>query len=1146
MTSILTRPTKLLGWTSALMLLTASLNAQTTLIPGYLKRETWAGATRAQVEAGSVAASNAVVTYPTFWDVNDGTANYASRYSGVVIPDATGDYDFYLAADDDTDLFISNNELPAGKYMIAQEQQWSGVRNWNTPGSGGAVAAAQKNSVTWTNGAGVSPYAAGIHLIAGNRYYLEGVQHQGGGGGNFAVTMVPHLAGAGDTLETVLTNTLIGIVIPTPTTLTVTTHPSNTTAYVGMAGRFKVTVATDSQVVPSYQWRRGGVDITNATASGFSIMASTADNGAQFDCVIRVPGLGTPVLTRTSAVATLNVPVSGGLLVNGWLKREVYAGMAQTTAGAVRTAVGAGAVGVPTLTTPVKVLDTPSAGANYGERVSGYFTPTTTGRYVFFISSDDDSDLFVSTNNQPSGKQLVAQETAWSANRAWLTSGGGSLLAQKRSDMWMPDPNNPVTPPYAEGISMTAGTPYYIEAVLRAGTGGNGVSVTFATTNEVGSGLPLDGDASLLTNGVISYVTKPVTTFAITTQPANVTVFEGFNYTFKVEVATDSEVAPLYQWKKDGVVVPGATGNSYTKLAAFGDNNSHFSCDIVIPGVTNTSSTTNTVIIQQGVVAVGQVRQEIWTNINSSGVTRALVEANAPGTVPTPDVTSFVSGFDVNGFGQNDYVQRLSGLFIPPITTNYVFYLSSDDDGSLYLSTNDRPENKQRVAFEPNWSGYRSWVSAGNGSPTDVAQKCSSTFVDPTTSLPGPGNPNGIQLIAGNRYYMEIVMHQAGGGDPCGATYTYFGGNPPANGAATGLIGSKVGVLVPAATVLNFTSNPQNVTGNQCQPVFFSAAATNNSIVPSTYQWRKNGTNIPNAVFGNYGFISSTNDNNSTFDCVATAPAGGLVKTSTVALLTISAGGTFVVGSVAEERWDSPLATQLGIETGRLGAAPSNRIRADIDYPFEGNNFGNRIRGYFIPPITTNYVFFIASDDDSYLYVSPDDQPSRKVQVANESGWATGQRAWQGAAGGGLNSQKRSDTFTPDGGLTVPGNPGGVGGLPMVAGGHYYFEYVHHEGGGGDFAGVTYSITGEADPQNGDPSIMTNTVIARLQAVPLRVLTATRSGGSLMVSWSPAGGRLESTPLLQGASTIWGNVGTANPAIIPIAPGNLFLRVTEP
>jgi hypothetical protein len=543
------------------------------------------------------------------------------------------------------------------------------------------------------------------------------------------------------------------------------------------------------------------------------------------------------------------------------------------------------------------------------------------------------------------------------------------------------------------------------------------------------------------------------------------------------------------------------------------------------------------------VVAVGQVRREIWTNINVSGVTRALVEANLPGTIPTPDVTTFVSGFDVNGFGQNDYVQRLSGLFIPPVTTNYVFYLSSDDDGSLFLGTNDRAETKQRIAFEPNWSGYRSWTAAGNGSAADVAQKCSTTYTDPTSGLPGPGNPNGIPLVSGNRYYVEIVMHQAGGGDPCGATYTFFGDNPPANGSASILAGSRVGVLVPAATVQNFTVNPQSAAVIQCQPVFFSAFATNDSIVPSIYQWRRNGTNISGAVFGTMGFITSTNDNGATFDCVATAPAGGLSKTGSVATLTIAPGGSLVVGSVSEERWDTALGTKENITSGNLGYANSNRIRANIDYPFEGNDYGNRIRGYFIPPVTTNYVFFIASDDDSYLYISPDDQPSRKVYLANEAAWANAQDAWQGARGGGLNSQKRSDTFTPDG-ITFPGNPGGIGGLPMVAGSRYYIEYVHHEGGGGDFDGVTYKIAGEPDPNDGDPSIMTNTVIAHLQAAAQPVLTATKSGNSLIVSWSPPGGTLLYSRVLPAVS--WNPLSTTNPATIPITASNLFMRVQSP
>jgi hypothetical protein len=59
------------------------------------------------------------------------------------------------------------------------------------------------------------------------------------------------------------------------------------------------------------------------------------------------------------------------------------------------------------------------------------------------------------------------------------------------------------------------------------------------------------------------------------------------------------------------------------------------------------------------------------------------------------------------------------------------------------------------------------------------------------------------------------------------------------------------------------------------------------------------------------------------------------------------------------------------------------------------------------------------------------------------------------------------------------------------------------------------------------------------------MLTATRSGANLTISWSPTGGSLESTPVLQGATTVWTTVGTANPATVSIGTGTLFYRVKK-
>jgi hypothetical protein len=54
-------------------------------------------------------------------------------------------------------------------------------------------------------------------------------------------------------------------------------------------------------------------------------------------------------------------------------------------------------------------------------------------------------------------------------------------------------------------------------------------------------------------------------------------------------------------------------------------------------------------------------------------------------------------------------------------------------------------------------------------------------------------------------------------------------------------------------------------------------------------------------------------------------------------------------------------------------------------------------------------------------------------------------------------------------------------------------------------------------------------------------LTATRSGATLSIAWSPDGGTLESTPSLSNPT--WTPVGGSNPAQINIGPNTMFFRV---
>jgi hypothetical protein len=56
-------------------------------------------------------------------------------------------------------------------------------------------------------------------------------------------------------------------------------------------------------------------------------------------------------------------------------------------------------------------------------------------------------------------------------------------------------------------------------------------------------------------------------------------------------------------------------------------------------------------------------------------------------------------------------------------------------------------------------------------------------------------------------------------------------------------------------------------------------------------------------------------------------------------------------------------------------------------------------------------------------------------------------------------------------------------------------------------------------------------------------LSASISGGNINISWTPAGGTLQSTPVL-GKGATWTPVGTANPASVPISGAtSKFFRV---
>ena len=141
----------------------------------------------------------------------------------------------------------------------------------------------------------------------------------------------------------------------------------------------------------------------------------------------------------------------------GTLLREFWTGISGT---AVSDLTGdasfpnnpSGADQLPSFEAPINWAD------NYGTRIRGFVTAPNTGSFVFWISSDDGGELWLSTDANPANKRLIASVPGWTTSREW------NKYSQQKS----------------AAIGLTAGQKYYVEALQKEGGGDDNVAVGWA------------------------------------------------------------------------------------------------------------------------------------------------------------------------------------------------------------------------------------------------------------------------------------------------------------------------------------------------------------------------------------------------------------------------------------------------------------------------------------------------------------------------------------------------------------------------------------------------------------------------------------------------------------------------------------------
>ena len=144
---------------------------------------------------------------------------------------------------------------------------------------------------------------------------------------------------------------------------------------------------------------------------------------------------------------------------------------------------------------------------------------------------------------------------------------------------------------------------------------------------------------------------------------------------------------------------------------------------------------------------LGSAVMDRWENILTTDINTLKDNPNYPNN---PDVTETVTSFEWDGDDLSDYGARIEGWLYAPGTGDYTFWLTSDDQGELWLSTNDDPSNVELIAYVKD-----SPTSTSGWSNTDEWDKYASQMSEP------------ISLVAGGRYYIVALWKESSGGDHC-------------------------------------------------------------------------------------------------------------------------------------------------------------------------------------------------------------------------------------------------------------------------------------------------------------------------------------------------------------------------------------------
>ncbi|MEX2231396.1 MAG: PA14 domain-containing protein [Cyclobacteriaceae bacterium] len=400
--------------------------------------------------------------------------------------------------------------------------------------------------------------------------------------------------------------------------------------------------------------------------------------------------------------------------------------------------------------------------------------------------------------------------------------------------------------------------------------------------------------------------------------------------------------------------------------------------------------------------ASGTILREQWNNVSGNNVSAIPVTRQ-------PNSTSQLNIFEGPTNSSTNFGARIRGYICPPTTGNYTFWIASNDHSELWLSTDDNPSNKVKIASVTGATTPRQWTKF-------PSQKSAA-----------------INLTAGKRYYIE-ALHKQGAGShniavgwqlPDGALERPIPGNRLSPFYQEENLPPNVLITYPwenqafnQPTTVTIETDASDHEGDLVKVEFFEGANKLGEVVspPYNFTWE----NVPP---GNYNLSAKATDGQGATDFAYVS-------------ITVNEGDgeCTASGTITREYWANVPGARVSDIPVNTSPTSTNELTIFEGPSNIGSNYGTRIRGYICPPVSGGYNFWIASNDHSELWLSTDDNAANKVRIAYLTG-SSGPREW------GKNRSQLSTTT-----------------IMLVAGRRYYIEALHKQGVGSDHVAVGWQL----------------------------------------------------------------------------------------